>query len=305
MTMFRLQPTSVSGFPRRGSIAACHALRTDPPSSNPACGFPALGLPENSRLGHSQGVARLKRSQIHHSQFLQMLVRTSALWNSKGSLAPSLEMGNQAKFKNTVDLAKCLACSQQHILPIYPIIQCVKSKLRLLLGLLAQFLPQFREFRRQPYPLAKSARGTYYCQLYRSGTTVQADLLSYRQKRVSGRAPWLHRHCPASRLLWACPTPDQGCQKVMSSPKTLWLGPLPVGPPRFLNQSVSTRHPLSPRKARQLHTPVASLPTLGFTYPGRMATFAKFNEAEVGSLALRLALLPLKASPDRVTPSHA
>jgi hypothetical protein len=36
-----------------------------------------------------------------------------------------------------------------------------------------------------------------------------------------------------------------------------------------------------------------------------MATFAKFNEAEVGSLALRLALSPLKASPDRVTPSHA
>ena len=36
-----------------------------------------------------------------------------------------------------------------------------------------------------------------------------------------------------------------------------------------------------------------------------MATFEKFNEAEVGSLALRLALSPLKASPDRVTPSHA
>ena len=36
-----------------------------------------------------------------------------------------------------------------------------------------------------------------------------------------------------------------------------------------------------------------------------MATFVKFNEAEVGSLALRLALSPLKASPDRVTPSHA
>jgi hypothetical protein len=91
----------------------------------------------------------------------------------------------------------------------------------------------------------------------------------------------------------------------MYSPMTLWLGPRPVGPPRFLSQSVSTRHPLSPRKARQLHTPVASLPTLGFTYPGRMATFEKFNEAEVGSLALRLALSPLKASPDRVTPSHA
>jgi len=51
--------------------------------------------------------------------------------------------------------------------------------------------------------------------------------------------------------------------------------------------------------------PVTSLPALGFTYPGRMATPKKFNEAETGSLALRLALLPHEASPDRVTPSHA
>jgi len=91
----------------------------------------------------------------------------------------------------------------------------------------------------------------------------------------------------------------------MSSPVSLWLGPLPAGSPRFLDQSFSTRCPLSPRKARQLLTPVASLTTLGFAYLGRMATFSKFNEAETGSLALRLALLPHEASPDRVAPSHA
>jgi len=109
MTMFRLQPTSVSGFPRCGSIAACHALRTDPPSSNPASGFPALGLPENSRLGHLQAVARLERSQIHQPQFLQVLMHRPAFRSSKGSLTPSLEMRYQAKFKITVDLTKCLA----------------------------------------------------------------------------------------------------------------------------------------------------------------------------------------------------
>jgi len=65
------------------------------------------------------------------------------------------------------------------------------------------------------------------------------------------------------------------------------------------------RRPLSPRRARQLPAPVASLPALGFTYPGRMATLKKFNEAEPGSLALRLTLSPHKASPDRVTPSRA
>jgi hypothetical protein len=82
----------------------------------------------------------------------------------------------------------------------------------------------------------------------------------------------------------------------------LRLGPHPAGPPRFLGQSVSTRRPLSPRRARQLHTPVTSLPTLGFIYPGRMATLTKFNEAETGSLALRLALSPHEASPDWVAP---
>jgi len=101
--MFRLQLTSVSGFPRRGSLSACHALRTDPPSSKPASGFPAVGLPENSRLGHSQGVARLERSQIHQSQFLHVFVYAPALWSSKGSLAPSFEMSYQAKFKKAVD----------------------------------------------------------------------------------------------------------------------------------------------------------------------------------------------------------
>jgi len=55
VTVVRLQRTSVSGFPLPGSVASCHALRPAPPSSNPACGFPALGSPGNSRLGHTQG----------------------------------------------------------------------------------------------------------------------------------------------------------------------------------------------------------------------------------------------------------
>ena len=309
--MFRLRPTSVTGFPRCGSIAACHAMRPTPPSSNPACGFPALGFPGNPRLGHSQGVAQFDRSQIHQPQILEVFVCRLPFRSSKGPLAPSLEMCYQAKFKKTVDFAKCLAWiaifprRQQHILPKYPIIQNIKSKLRLLLGLLAQFLSQFREFLRQLNTLSQSERWAFGSQFFRSGTIVQAVLLSYRQKHVSGQAPWLRRHYPASMLLWACPTPDQGRQRVISSPKTSWLGPLPAGPPRFLDQSVSTRRPLSPRGARQLHTSVASLPTMGFTYPGRMATPRKFNEAETGSLALRLALSPHEASPDRVTPSHA
>ncbi len=658
--MFRLQHTSVSGFPRCGSIAACHTLRPAPPSSNRTCGFPASGFPGNSRLEHSQGVARFKRSQGHHPQYLKMLVHRSPSRRSKGSLAPSFKMRYQTKLKETVDLAKCLAwitivkvvapayqlsvnfpnharnrrttpsscsqiaqlialignglvrrkhvevslvpiliqtlvetkcepqkvkgftsffqvyhsglfaielqphpgfqlipdpalepftlvarkdnkvicvsheagigpncrairfmeylvkpvqveireqgrdyptlrtalawislrsllglaltsapfppaftfrwlhhrglqphtdqfqdrsvsdphlkachqlimgdrievsfqisvihihkplyqvvpdtvkrlmgrasraksertilkvrlkdglqnqecghlhhsithrwnaqrahlpiglwyvdpshgmgtvgsgtkqfldfsqehlrtafafkdifngypvhssrtfvstyqfpCRQQHIFPKYPVIQRVEPEFRFLLGLQAQFLSQSREFLWQLNTLSQSGRWAFSRQILRSGTFVQAVLLLYRQKHVSGQVPWLHGHYPASQLLWTCPTPDQGHQRVISSPWVLWLGPRPVGPPRFLDQSVSTRRPLSPRRAQQLHTPVTSLPALGFTYPGRMATLSKFNEAETDSLALRLAPSPHEASPDRVTPSHA
>ena len=109
VTMFRLRHTSVSRFPRRGSLSACHASRPDPPSSNPACGFPALGFPGNSRLGHSQGVAQFDRSQIHQPQRLKVFVCRPPFRCSKGPLAPSLKMCYQAKFKKTVDLAKGLA----------------------------------------------------------------------------------------------------------------------------------------------------------------------------------------------------
>jgi hypothetical protein len=255
----RLRPTSVSGFPRCGSISVCHALRSIPPSSNPACGFPALGFRENSRSVHSQGVARLGRSQAHQPQTPEMPVHRPPFRWSKGPLAPSF-----------------------------------------LLGLQAQFLSQPREFLRQLNPSPQSGSRAFSPQVFRSGTVVQAVLLLYRQKHVFAQAPWLHSLSETSRLLWACPTPDQGHQWVIYSPKVLWLGPHPAGPPRFLDQSVSTRRPLSPRRAQQLLLPVASLPALGFTYPGRMATPTKFNEAEMGSLALRLAPSPHEASPDRV-----
>jgi len=50
---------------------------------------------------------------------------------------------------------------------------------------------------------------------------------------------------------------------------------------------------------------VPSPPSLGFTIPGRLADSHKFNEADLGSLALRLAFsLPRSFAPDRVTPSR-
>jgi hypothetical protein len=52
--LFRLQHSPCQGFPVRGLIAACHALRPIPPSSNRTCGFPASGSPESSRLRLAQ-----------------------------------------------------------------------------------------------------------------------------------------------------------------------------------------------------------------------------------------------------------
>ena len=92
--MFRLQHTSVSGFPRCGLIAACLALRLTPPSSNRTCGFPASGSPESSRLKHSLVL------QIHQSHLTQMLVQRApfrdAVWaltaSSQVEIQPGLDV---------------------------------------------------------------------------------------------------------------------------------------------------------------------------------------------------------------------
>ena len=63
------------------------------------------------------------------------------------------------------------------------------------------------------------------------------------------------------------------------------------------DDSVGIRCPLSPRRARPLHLPVASRSMAGFTPSGRLATLNLFNEAESGSpFALRLTPLPSEAS---------
>ena len=75
------------------------------------------------------------------------------------------------------------------------------------------------------------------------------------------------------------------------------LLPHPAGSPRFLDRSVPTRRPLSPRRAQQVLAPIASLPVSGFRFSGRLAALTLCNEAEPGSLALRLAGSPREASP--------
>ena len=69
-------------------------------------------------------------------------------------------------------------------------------------------------------------------------------LLSYRQLHVPSQAPSLHRHYPASSLLWTCPIPEGlvPTRPILGYvfPKNGGISSLPVGLPRFLCIGSST-----------------------------------------------------------------
>ena len=65
--------------------------------------------------------------------------------------------------------------------------------------------------------------------------------------------------------------------------------------------SVDARCPQPPRAARRLHPPVASPPVRGFAFSGRLATTELRNEAESGSLTLRLTPSPKRGFTEPVT----
>jgi hypothetical protein len=60
----------------------------------------------------------------------------------------------------------------------------------------------------------------------------------------------------------------------------------------------------SPREARWVHSLVASPSAAGFTLSGGLATLHWCNEAETGSLALRLTRLLRECSSAQITPGH-
>lgn len=61
------------------------------------------------------------------------------------------------------------------------------------------------------------------------------------------------------------------------------------GPPSLPNPTFPARCPLSPRKAPPLLVNIASRRVAGFGFSDRLAALDWCNEADVGSLALRLA----------------
>ena len=81
----------------------------------------------------------------------------------------------------------------QRVGPKDSIVQGVKSKLRPQLSLSAQLLSQTRKFLRHTYPFAQCLGRALMCRTFRSGTLIQAALLSYQQKRVSGAERETHQ----------------------------------------------------------------------------------------------------------------
>jgi hypothetical protein len=83
--------------------------------------------------------------------------------------------------------------------------------------------------------------------------------------------------------------------------------PYRSGSPRFLGASFRARFPLPPRGALQVPTPVASLQVSGLAVSGRLATPTLRNEADPGSLSLRLTRSQSRAvNPfvTRIAPGH-
>ena len=117
-------------------------------------------------------------------------------------------------------------------------------------------------------------------------------------QRVCVPAPSLHGGYPLPRYYGPVRLPDEAALG-LCIPLGRWpaCAGHPAGSPRFLGRSVRARRPLSPRKARWVHAPVASPPAAGFTILGRLATFIWCNEAVSGSLALRLTRSLPGASP--------
>ena len=77
------------------------------------------------------------------------------------------------------------------------------------------------------------------------------------------------------------------------------------GSPRFLCRSFLARRPQPPRRAQRLLAPIASPSVAGFVRSGSLAALSLLNEAESGSLALRLTSSPSPGFVRRIAPPPA
>jgi hypothetical protein len=100
---------------------------------------------------------------------------------------------------------------------------------------------------------------------FRRGDLRPSGIPSLLLKRVYVQAPWLPGHYPLPRYYGPVRLPTEPLPR-LCFPSERWrrLRRHPAGSPRFLDRSVSTRRPLSPRQAQRLLAPIASSLAAGF-----------------------------------------
>jgi hypothetical protein len=175
----------------------------------------------------------------------------------------------------------------QHVAPVDQAIQAVKPEPRFLFGLLAQFLSQLRELLRE----------FDTSQFFRS-RLIQSVLSSSYKLRVETQAPLLHDRYSLPRYYGPDRLPTIAGRAVMHSRTPLRGGPRTMSglpsPCLIFPHALSPTTPEGSTTARvrclvvdgRLRSSLAALP------PSYLR-----NEAESGSLSLRLARLPPEAPP--------
>ena len=215
--------------------------------------------------------------------------------------------------RRTVVLQHQPPSRQQHVEPIDPVVQGVEPEPRLLLGLVAQLPSQFRDFLGQRHPRLHLRRVRRWLRglaspVFRSGTFVQAGLLTLTNCMISAGSL---RSTGISRFIATTNPSDSHPSRraVMHSRSALALNRArdvgrPCGSLRFLIDLSASAVPNDPGESVALRLLVASRTMAGFTFSERLATLGLRNEAESGSLALRLTPSLRQASTPGL-PQHA
>jgi len=196
-------------------------------------------------------------------------------------------------------------CGRQHVGPVDPVIQGVEPELRLLLGLLTQLPSQLRDVRRQLDPGLHlrwdrgRVRGRGPAAFFRSGTVVPADLLTSEETRIR-QGTFAPRALP--RFL-APLSPSDSPPSPMAVLRSRRRLPPPLARGRVARRgrsgswSIGRRPPFPPTPGSSAAAPARYLAVdLRLHQVGKVGrSQMRFHEAEMDSLALRLASSPSQA----------
>jgi hypothetical protein len=200
-----------------------------------------------------------------------------------------------------------LPCRFQHIAPVDPVIQHIKPKLRLLLGLLTQLLSQQREFIWQSVSTRLFIQGFDMQPFFRNGNLFQAALLSSYSSNASSKAPSLHGRYPLLHYYGPLRLPARADSSVMYSlgPSGFRLhSPALPGLPGSSTDLFLRAVPNHPGRSDRCLL-IASPPMSGFIILGRLATFALASRGRIGFACATARRFASPVSTRRITPPRS